>query len=572
MSKGEDQGQALRAIDLAVHNELICLLFGSPSVPLINGLVALVTAGVLWRIFSFWVLASWLILSLCAVLVRLALWLQFKNRGSDSESLDRWARRFTITTAITGSLWGLMAAGAFVAPEPVYYLFAAFVVGGLSAGAAIRLSPHPPAFYTYIGTSAPPMALALFMRGQLIPAAMGGLLVTFIVVMILVGRENHQRLADYIRIKIEQEVLNSSLQRVTLDLTEQIEEKESIALALRRREGDLTTIANLSDKLQSCRTLTEAYPVIADVAASLFPRASGSLARINAETRELVRASAWGQDQFWSLERFRQEDCHALRTDHECESSGSSPAFQCQHLSVSPEHPCLCLPLSLQGRTQGLLSLVLEGGGPFDDATRQALHSFANVVKLSLSNLQLRESLFEQAIRDPLTGLFNRRYLMETLPREIGRAQRRGTPLTIAMLDIDHFKRFNDEYGHDAGDLVLTDLATEFAAALRTDDIACRYGGEEFLLALPGCSLAVAWQRLTDISVKTRSKTISFQGKSLPGTTFSIGLAALSDSLSSSESLITAADKAMYAAKRMGRDRIECFAFSPPAGIFKPSE
>lgn len=692
MSAGENKTRVRDTVEQAVHNELICLLFGSPAVPLINGLVALVTAGVLWRIFPFRISLSWLILSLCAVFARLFLWVRFNQRRSDTAGNEAWARSFTLATALTGCLWGLVAATSLVAADPFNYLFAAFVVGGLCAGAAIRLSPHPPAFYAYIGTSAPPMVFALLLHGRLISLAMSGLLLTFILVMILVGRENHQRLADYIRLKIEQQLMNEDLQKATRDLTEQIAEKEQIALALeesserfraigesaleaiiiadsdgrvaywnpaaertfgftaeesmgrsmhqlldpaedqetaehqyalfaavgqgqalgktirlralrkdgthfpadlsvsamqfggsrhalgivrdvsdqenalaalRRRESDLTTIAKLSDLLQTCRTMAEAYPVIAEKAAVLFPMACGSLAIVDPETQDLGRVSEWGSDTSWSLPLFQKEDCHALQEDRKYESGDASSPDRCRHLSEGHSRPCICLPLKVQGKTRGLMSLMLIEGSAFDDATRQVLHSFADVVKLSLANLQLRESLAEQAFRDPLTGLFNRRYLMETLPREIRRAQRRGAPLTIAMLDIDHFKQFNDLYGHDAGDLVLADLAAQLAADLRAEDVACRYGGEEFLLLLPDCDRVVAYRRMMDIAVKARSRMNVFRGRELPPTTFSVGLAALDETLANSEALITAADKAMYAAKRLGRDRVECFEGSP---------
>jgi diguanylate cyclase (GGDEF)-like protein/PAS domain S-box-containing protein len=691
MSTMENKRRVAGTVDWAVHRELICLLFGTPSVPLINGLVAVVTAAVLWRIFPFALSLSWLMASLGLVLVRLLLWSRFNRHRRGAGNIDEWARRFTLATAATGCLWGLVASTAFVAAVPIYSVFAAFVVGGLCAGAAIRLSPHPPAFYAYIGTSGTAMIVALLLRGSAISMAMGGLLLAFATVMVLVGRENYQRLGDYIRLKIEQEVLNADLQMATLHLTEQISEKEKIAraleessarfraigdnaldaivisdsggrvaywnpaaertfgftameimgrsihdllapprnrekageryahfaatgegevpgrtlrlralrkdgaefpvdlsisamnlggswhalgivrdvseqektlAALRRSESDLTNIARLSDLLQSCRTISEAYPIIAEKATELFPMASGSLAMVLAEGRDLVRVAAWGPG--CSLRSFQEEDCLALQGsgEHGCGEPGG--ADRCRHLAGSAEQQGLCLPLKVQEKTRGVVTLTMAEEGAIDDATRQALHSFADVVKLSLANLQLRESLAEQAFRDPLTGLFNRRYLMETLPREIRRAQRRGSPLTIAMLDIDHFKRFNDVYGHDAGDLVLAELAMQLAGSLRAEDVACRYGGEEFLFLLPDCDLDAAYQRMTEISAKAGSRAYVLRGRTLPGTTVSVGLAVLSETLSTSESLITAADKAMYAAKRMGRNRVECFQASPP--------
>jgi diguanylate cyclase (GGDEF)-like protein/PAS domain S-box-containing protein len=691
MCAGENKPQTPNSVEQAVHTELVCLLFGSPAVPSINGVAAVVTTGVMWGIFPDWISLSWLILLLSIVFARLQLWAQFKRRGAGAASIKAWARRFTLSAAATGCVWGLVAATAFVASDPVRSVFAAFVVGGLCAGAAIRLSPHPPAFYAFVATSAPPMVIALLRTDTSVSLAMSGLLLVFILVMILVGRENHQRLADYIRLKSEQEVMNKDLQKVTCDLTEQIAEKEKIALALeetskrfraigdnaldaiiisdsrgrvaywnaaaertfgftadetvgrsihsllacpkdrekaeglymrfaltgqgqvlgktirlralrkdgaefpadlsvsamslggswhalgivrdvsdqenalaalRRRESDLTTIAKISDALQSCRTIAEAYPIIANGAAALFPMTSGSLAIVDLDTQDIKQVSDWGANQHSSLLTFQHDHCQALRNGSQYESTGSSPV-RCQHLSLAPGSPYLCLPLKMQGKTLGLVSLVLAAGSAFDEATRQVLHSFAEVVNLSLANIQLRESLAEQAFRDPLTSLFNRRYLMEILPREIRRAQRRGAPLTIAMLDIDHFKRFNDQYGHDAGDFVLTEVALQLAADLRAEDVVCRYGGEEFLALMPECTLTMAHHRMTDITRKIRSRISVFHGGALPATTLSIGLAVLSDALLDSDALITAADKAMYAAKHMGRDRIECFQPSP---------
>ena len=118
------------------------------------------------------------------------------------------------------------------------------------------------------------------------------------------------------------------------------------------------------------------------------------------------------------------------------------------------------------------------------------------VIKLSLSSLKLRDALRAQAIRDPLTGLFNRNYLDETLRRELSRSARHQTPLCVAMLDIDGFKAFNDTYGHHAGDILLKALAEFFLKKLRASDIVCRYGGDEFVLVLPDTNLHQVSERL----------------------------------------------------------------------------
>ena len=219
MTAAENKTRSPSAVEQAVHTELVRLLFGSPGVPLINGLVALVTARVLWRVFPLPVSLFWLILSLCTVMARLILWSRFKKCGSRTAGMNLGARLFTTATAFTGCLWGLLASTALIKSDPFDCVFAAFVVGGLCAGAAMRLSPHLPSLYAFVGTSAPPMVVVLLLHRGRVSIAMSGLLLTFTVVMILVGRENHRRLADYIRLKIEQEIMNADLQKLTKDLT-----------------------------------------------------------------------------------------------------------------------------------------------------------------------------------------------------------------------------------------------------------------------------------------------------------------------------------------------------------------
>jgi diguanylate cyclase (GGDEF)-like protein/PAS domain S-box-containing protein len=165
--------------------------------------------------------------------------------------------------------------------------------------------------------------------------------------------------------------------------------------------------------------------------------------------------------------------------------------------------------------------------------------------------------LQEQAIRDPLTGLHNRRYLDETLPRELQRAERAGQPVGVIMLDIDHFKRFNDTYGHDAGDALLQTMGTFLQRNTRGDDIACRYGGEEFTLVLPGASLADARQRAEELREGIQSLSVEHQGQPLGAVTASLGVAVFAAHGTTTDALVRAADQALYQAKRNGRNRVE---------------
>jgi diguanylate cyclase (GGDEF)-like protein len=164
--------------------------------------------------------------------------------------------------------------------------------------------------------------------------------------------------------------------------------------------------------------------------------------------------------------------------------------------------------------------------------------------------------LQQQAIHDPLTGLYNRRYLDETMPRELHRAERTGQPVGVIMLDVDHFKRFNDTYGHDAGDTLLRAVGTFLQQHTRGDDIACRYGGEEFTLVLPGASLAATQQRAKELRAGIQHLGVEHQGQPLGTVTASLGIAVFHAHGTTADSLIRAADQALYHAKRGGRNRV----------------
>ena len=175
---------------------------------------------------------------------------------------------------------------------------------------------------------------------------------------------------------------------------------------------------------------------------------------------------------------------------------------------------------------------------------------------MSIASLKLREALKDQSIRDPLTGLYNRRFMQESLDRELLRARRTNRPFTVMFIDIDHFKRFNDSFGHDAGDLVLQVFAKTLVNHFRGGDIICRYGGEEFALVLPDSSLKDAERRANDLRAEVKKLSINHRNTILDPITFSVGLAAFPEHGSTAEELFRIADKCLYDSKTQGRDRI----------------
>jgi len=330
---------------------------------------------------------------------------------------------------------------------------------------------------------------------------------------------------------------------------------------LAERVNELDHINRLGELLQACVTLPEAYAVVERELRELFRGETGAVFACSS-SRNLIEAVArWGPAPQNSAGVFAIEECWALRSGraHVVEDTRSGPV--CTHLPTPPPGAYLCTPLVAQGDALGVLYVGFLARGrlapvPLTEAKRRLAAAVGEQVALGLANVKLREVLRSQSIRDPLTGLFNRRYMEETLEREVRRAQRAGRPMAVLMLDLDHFKRVNDDSGHDAGDALLRELGTLLIRNLRREDVACRYGGEEFVLVLPEASLEDAERRAEELREEIKRLRVSDKGRLLGPLTASFGLAAYPEHGLAGDMLLRAADTALYRAKREGRDRV----------------
>lgn len=235
----------------------------------------------------------------------------------------------------------------------------------------------------------------------------------------------------------------------------------------------------------------------------------------------------------------------------------------CRELRRQSDRPYVYV-LLLTAKTQEKDLIEGLGAGADDYLTkpfsaeelRARLFAGERIVAVQQQLTAARESLREQAIRDALTGLFNRRYLEEALARELHRAGHGKVPLSVLMLDLDFFKNFNDMHGHAAGDAVLKQVGKLLETHTRREDVACRYGGEEFVLILPGAPLGVAWRRADELRQAVRHASLEFEGKVLGPVTLSVGVACFPEHGATRETLLAAADQALYQAKHAGRDRV----------------
>ena len=319
---------------------------------------------------------------------------------------------------------------------------------------------------------------------------------------------------------------------------------------LNRRNREVQLLNEVGDMLQTCLTTEEAYPLLSLHAPQLLPGTSGALYVHDAQQDLYGSLAEWGQSPP-AVAAFKAEDCWALRRGKVHAVTGAAPTLSCRHATGASGDGSLCIPLTASGKSIGLMHVT----GFREDGLAFAV-SVAEHVGLTLSNLMLRSDLRQLSIHDPLTGLFNRRYMEETLEIEIRRAERTERPIGVIMLDLDHFKTFNDRFGHPAGDELLRSLGALIRARLRAGDIACRYGGEEFVLILPDAAVQAAVQRAEDIRQKVQGLDVRYMDTPLGQVTVSLGVASWPVNGRARAELLSAADGALYRAKEEGRNRV----------------
>lgn len=329
---------------------------------------------------------------------------------------------------------------------------------------------------------------------------------------------------------------------------------------LQRERNRIAEINDMASLLQSCNSVEELGQIARGTLGRLFGGAAGGLYLYAASRNQLVLLADHGGHPLREL--VRPDECWSLRRGgaHVHRAGEGIPACPHFELENGAEINSLCLPLSAHGETIGLLAFRATPADARDIFSDEDTQRFADMtarhLALAVANLQLRESLKEQSIRDGLTGAFNRRYLEVVGEKEIAQSLRFSRPFAVVMLDVDHFKRFNDVHGHAAGDLVLVTVCEYLRRHIREGDWLFRYGGEEFVLLLREMGGPDAATKAEALRQGIAELTVASGDTVLPKITVSMGIAVLTGNGERLGSVLERADEALYASKSAGRDRV----------------
>jgi diguanylate cyclase (GGDEF)-like protein/PAS domain S-box-containing protein len=320
---------------------------------------------------------------------------------------------------------------------------------------------------------------------------------------------------------------------------------------LEQRQFEISKLAEMGNIFQKSTKIEETYSTIAEYSRVLFPDTSGILFSMDTEKGAGHILSSWGKPAF-TQNLIGLANCKALQLHQPYFATGSANSEFCSHVKLLPAHPSssLCIPINNQDQVVGMLHIqTRKNHSPLSEAQLELANAEVEQISLAFSNLILRERLSEQAIRDPLTGLFNRYYMEETLEMEVERSRRNNKPIGIIMLDFDGFKELNTIFGHPTVDEMLREFGRLLSSAIRSSDVSCRYGGDEFLIILPETNLETTCHRAEELRLRVKNLRVHKQEKTMR-VSISLGVAAFPDHGHSIAELIQAADAALLKAKQ----------------------
>ncbi|WP_445631534.1 diguanylate cyclase [Nostoc sp. DSM 114167] len=339
------------------------------------------------------------------------------------------------------------------------------------------------------------------------------------------------------------------VQRSLTDLNRQLEEK---TLKLEAKKRELIYLSDMAEMLYSCESEDEVYQVVALTCSKLFPNMSGSIYIIANSKNYVQMNSFWGGERR-SKEIFSLSDCWALRRGKLNLLSPRNSGLMCSHLIQPVSGTHLCIPLFAQGEVVG--SLHLDALEEISLEERQTSEIIARTLGIALNNLSIKQRLTYENLRDGMTQLFNQSYMETITEQRLAEAERSGQPLSIIFLDIDNFKSYNSRYGHVTANIVLQGLAKLLLKSIRSFDIACRWGGEEFVIVMPNMTLETLRKRVEQLRVDIERMQLKDGDRLLESITASFGIAVSEPGITVKD-FLNRANQAMLEAKRTGKNRV----------------
>lgn len=356
-----------------------------------------------------------------------------------------------------------------------------------------------------------------------------------------------------------------SIERDVTSYKNLIEQAAAQSEKERLKNGDLKLIGQMSSWLFSAQSLDELVFIIGESMARIFPHTDGAL-YLYSNSRDCLEYAAGWHDEKEKDHQFKADECWALRRGRSYTYGTQAISMSCHHIG-DPKNAYACMPIIAHGDMIGLLHLDFRRipAKNLNQAEQRQLErdlELAQIcveqISLATAIVRLQTELRHKSVKDSLTGLWNRRWFLDMAASELRRATKSEKPMAIAMLDVDHFKRFNDDHGHDAGDTALKVLSAHLSDIDREGVFAARFGGEEFAIICANTTCEEAVTLVDELRDKVSRAPIIHAGQRLPSLSFSAGVAK-AGTISDLRTLISCADKALYAAKAAGRHQTEVF-------------
>lgn len=332
------------------------------------------------------------------------------------------------------------------------------------------------------------------------------------------------------------------------------EKQENLRQQALNREIKL--LSELNEWLQSSSSLDELFNMVSQFLTMLLPGCGGAIYVYSNSRDVLDGACAWNGAKLEA--HIRPDACWGLRRGRTYIYGDNLVSFSCDHVEPHDDTAYICLPILAHGETVGLMHLTPAENVSGSDFLKQRklAQMAAEQVSLAIANTRMRDELHNQSIRDSLTGLYNRRHFIESLRKRIDTSKHTGHPVSLVSIDVDHFKKFNDNHGHDAGDMVLRAVGTALEQACDGEQLPCRLGGEEFMVLLPESSQDDAAGFAEKLRVAVEQITVRYGEKTLPRITISLGVASYPKNGAMPQDLMKSADDALYDSKAAGRNQV----------------